>query len=137
MKQVLSTEFYWLTLTILMTALFWIPYILNRMLEQGIFSALWDPHGDTNTKQAWAKRMMQAHANAVENLVLFAPLVILIQLTGLNSTITAKACMVYFFARLVHYLVFTFAVPILRIVTFLVGFGAQVVLAMSLLGWYS
>jgi len=133
MSTSLSTEFYWLVLTILMTALFWVPYILNRMLEQGIGTALWDPHGVTDTQKAWARRMMQAHKNAVENLVLFAPLVILIQITGLNSTITATACMVYFFARLLHYIVFTFAVPVLRIVTFLIAFAAQIILAMQLL----
>jgi len=134
MHPVISTELFWLTLTLLMTAIFWVPYILNRMLEQGILSALWDPLGVTDTKKDWARRMMQAHVNAVENLVIFAPLVIMIQLTGLNSSSTATACMVYFFARLGHYLVFTFAVPVLRIVTFLAGFGVQVVLAVRLLG---
>ena len=129
----LSTELYWLVLTVLMTALFWVPYILNRMLEQGIGTALWDPHGITDTQRAWARRMMQAHQNATENLVLFAPLVILIQITGLNSAMTATACMVYFFARLLHFIVFTFAVPVLRVVAFLISFAAQMTLAMQLL----
>ena len=133
MNATLSTEIYWLVLTILMTALFWVPYILNRMLEQGIGPALWDPHGITDTQRVWARRMMQAHQNAIENLVLFAPLVILIQITGLNSTTTSTACMVYFFARLLHYIVFTFAVPVLRIIAFLVAFAAQITLAMQLL----
>lgn len=133
MHMTLSKELYWLILTVLMTALFWVPYILNRMLEQGILHALWDPQGHTETKREWARRMMQAHANAVENLVIFVPLVILVQMTGVNSTVTASACMVYFFARLAHYLVFTFAVPVLRVVAFLVGFGAQVALGLTLL----
>lgn len=127
----LSTELYWLTLTILMTALFWIPYVVNRMLEQGILVALWDRFGVTDTNKNWANRMMEAHTNAIENLVLFALLVILIQVTG--ST-TATTCIVYFFARLLHYLVFTFSVPLLRVVTFLTGFVVQVVLAFTLLG---
>lgn len=117
-----------------MTSLFWIPYIINRMLEQGIFTALWDRFGRTDTQKAWPTRMMQAHANAVENLVIFAPLVILIQITASNSTTTATACMVYFFARLVHYFVFTFAVPLLRVVSFILGFAMQAVLAITLLG---
>jgi len=122
----MSNEIYWLSLTLFMTALFWLPYILNRMLEQGIGAALWDPQGVTETKKEWAKRMMQAHKNAVENLVIFAPTVILIQVMGINASATATACMVYFFARLTHYLVFTFAVPVLRIVSFLIGFAAQI-----------
>lgn len=134
MNTLLSNELYWLVLTILMTSLFWLPYIINRILEQGLLNALWDPYGLTDTNKSWARRMMQAHGNAVENLVLFAPLVILIQITGTNSTTTAMACMIYFFTRLVHYLAFTFAVPLLRVVTFLLGFGVLLVLALSLLG---
>ena len=33
MKPVLTPELYWLVLTILMTGLFWVPYILQRILE--------------------------------------------------------------------------------------------------------
>lgn len=117
-----------------MTSLYWIPYIINRMLEQGILNALWDRYGDTYTEKSWANRMMHAHNNAVENLIIFAPLVILIQMTGMNSKTTATACMIYFFTRLAHYFVYTFSVPILRVVTFLVGFGVQVFLAATLLG---
>ena len=134
MNLTLSNELFWLISTILMTSLFWVPYIINRMLELGILNALWDPFGRTDTNKAWAGRMMQAHENAVENLVLFAPLVILIQITGTNSTTTATACMIYFFARLTHYIVFTFAIPLLRVVTFLTGFWVQLTLALTLLG---
>lgn len=133
MSTNLSTEVYWLILTILMTSLFWMPYILNRMLEQGILKALWDPQGITSTNKAWANRMMAAHDNAVENLVLFAPLVLLIEMRHLNNVQTAAACMVYFFARLVHYVSFTFAIPVLRIVSFLTGFAAIIILAVRLL----
>lgn len=121
----LTSDLFWLVLTIAMTSIFWMPYIINRMLEQGIFNALWDPLGVTETKIAWADRMMKAHENAVENLVIFAPLVILVYILEINSAITLIACIIYFFARLIHFLVFTFAIPLLRVVSFLVGFGAQ------------
>ena len=128
MSDTLSTEVYWLALTLFMTAIMWVPYILNRLVEQGVFNALWDPRGVTATRNAWAERMMRAHENAVENLVVFAPLVLLIESTQLNSPLTATACMVYFFARLAHFLVFTFGVPVLRVLTFAVGFGVQMIL---------
>jgi uncharacterized MAPEG superfamily protein len=134
MRTILTTEMFWLVCTILMTSLFWLPYIVNRMLEQGVLAALWDRFGRTETNKDWARRMMQAHENAVENLVIFAPLVILIQITGLNSETTATACMIYFFARLLHYVVLSLAIPLLRVMTFLTGFAIQVVLALVLLG---
>lgn len=134
MNILLSTELYWLAMTLLMTSLFWVPYIINRMLEQGILNALWDRFGETHTEKEWAKRMMSAHKNAVENLVIFAPLVILIQITETNSSITAIACMVYFYTRLAHYFVFTFSLPVLRVLTFLIGFGVQALLVLTILG---
>ena len=133
MNESLTSELYWLVLTILMTALMWVPYILNRMKEQGIGTALWDPQGDTVARAAWANRMMCAHENAVENLVIFAPLVLAIYMTGSGNEVTGLACLVYFLARLAHYVVFTLGVPLLRVITFLTGFGAQVVLALVLL----
>jgi uncharacterized MAPEG superfamily protein len=78
--------------------------------------------------------MMKAHTNAVENLVVFAPLVILVQMLSLNNETTALACMVYFFTRLSHYICFTLAVPLLRVITFAVGFVVQLILAFTLLG---
>lgn len=129
----MTTELYWLILTALMTALLWVPYILNRMKEMGVWRALWNPHPDTRPKAQWAERLMRAHANAVENLVVFAPLVLALQVTGTGTTMTASACMVYFIARAAHVILYTFAVPLLRTVAFLVGFFCQMILALTLL----
>ena len=134
MLEEISTEVYWLVLTILMTAVMWAPYIVNRIVEMGVISAFMDPYGVTEAKAAWANRMMTAHANAVENLVLFAPLVILVAMFNAGTASTELAVQVYFFARLAHFLLFTFATPLLRIVSFLVGFGAEMVLVFALIG---
>ena len=129
-----SPEIFWLTATLVMTALLWVPYILNRIAEHGIRQALWDPDGLTNTTSAWAIRMIRAHENAIENMVVFEPLVLVLQLAGQGNSMTGLACMVYFFARAGHFLVFSFGIPILRIVFFLTGFACQMVLAVTLMG---
>ncbi len=131
----ISSELYWLTLTVLMTGLMWVPYIINRIVEQRPGPAFWDPEGTTATRVGWASRMMRAHQNAIENLVIFAPLVLALQLAQVSTPLTAGACAVYFFARLAHYLVFSFGIPGLRIPAFAVGVAAQMVLAFTLLGW--
>ena len=130
---ILNEEFYWLTLTVCMTGLMWVPYIINRIVEQGIMTAIWDPQGETETKVAWANRMARAHSNAVENLVIFAPLVLAIQFTGLNDDTTALACMAYFFARLLHFISFSMGIPVARVVTFMVSVVAQLALVFTLL----
>ncbi len=130
----MTIEIYWLTLTVLMTALFWMPYIVNRMVELGIIGAISNPETDAMPKAAWAQRMMAAHNNAVENLVIFAPLAITVHLLGAGTELTATAVKVYFFARLVHYIVYTLGIPGIRTVTFVIGFACQVILALSILG---
>ena len=134
MNPVLTPELYWLALTTVMTGLFWIPYILQRILENGALPALLDPQGLTHMDAPWAQRMLRAHQNAVENLVIFAPLVLALHVTGTNTSVTAVACIVYFFARAAHFFIYTLAIPLLRTVAFIAGFGAQMVLALTLLG---
>jgi len=86
MAHAITTELYWLVLTVLMTALFWMPTIVNRIFETGVWTTLKPPQ--LQPKAQWAERLGWAHANAVENLVLFAPLVLAIQITGMNNSAT-------------------------------------------------
>ena len=131
----MTTELHWLILSILLTAILWLPYIINRLLEQGIFKAVWDPDGETATQIEWAQRLMNAHINAVENLVIFAPLIIIAHVLNMNTELTAIAAALYFYSRIAHVVFFTFRVPVLRIVAFFGGFIAQMILIFTLLGW--
>ena len=76
---------------------------------------------------------MKAHANAVENLVVFATLVLVAQLAGVSSELTAGAAVAYFWARLVHPIAYVLALPWIRTLAFTVGFAAQAVFAVQLL----
>jgi len=131
MNNEITIEMFWLVLTIVMTALFWVPTVLNRIVELGAWETLQIP--ELRPKAGWAERLMKAHANAVENLVLFAPLVLAIQLTSTGTSATAVACLVYFFARLVHVLAYVAAIPVLRTIAFATGFFCQMTLALTAL----
>ena len=133
MNAEMKPELFWLVLTAMMTAVIFVPYILNRMKEHGIWPAIYNPQPDVRPKAPWAERLMRAQANAVENLVVFAPLVLVLQLTGMSTATTASACMVYFFVRLAHIFSYTFAIPVLRTVAFIAGFGCQMTLGLTLL----
>lgn len=130
----MSPELFWLSLTALMTALFWVPYILNRFIEMGILPAIMNPNADPTPQAAWAKRMMHAHRNAIENLAVFAPLALAVHLSGSGSELTNMAVAIYFFARLAHFIIFSCGIPALRTITFLIGFACQVILALSIFG---
>ena len=106
---------------------------VERMKEHGIWPAVWNPQPDKQPKAQWAERLMRAHANAVENLVIFAPLVLALQVLGISTAATAMASAVYFFARAAHIVFYTFAVPLLRTVVFIIGVACQMTLALTLL----
>ena len=74
----MTRELFWLTLTVILTGLLWIPYILNRCQVRGLTGAMANPSRDAKPHAEWATRLMFAHDNAVENLVVFAPLVFLV-----------------------------------------------------------
>jgi uncharacterized MAPEG superfamily protein len=128
----MSMELEYLAWTALLTGLMWIPYILNTVMVRGLVDAVGYP---VNPKPLapWATRMKAAHYNAVENLVVFAALVLIADAMNIRTEATAVACATYFWARLVHLLVYTFGIPWLRTLAFAVGFVCQVVLAWQIL----
>lgn len=136
MTVTMTAELYWLVLTTVMTGLLWIPYIVNRVTELGPPPMSWHPPPDPAPKAPWAARAVKAHMNAVENLVVFAPLVLAVHATNSGTPVTAAACAVYFFARATHYAIGIFGVPIpFRTMAFLAGFLAQMTLGAALLGF--
>ena len=134
-NQALSTELYWLVLTTLMTAVMWVPYIINRILENGQLAALKLVPLGVKPGADWAVRATAAHNNSVENLVIFATLILVVQISGSNSEFTAMAAMVYFLARAAHYMIYLIGIPVVRTLTFAVSAFAQIGIALRLLGW--
>ena len=77
--------------------------------------------------------MKAGHANAVENLVVFATLVLIANAAGVSNATTVLACEIYFWARLVHIIAYTFAVPWVRTLAFTVGFFCQAAIVLQLI----
>jgi uncharacterized MAPEG superfamily protein len=129
----MTRELFWLTLTVILTAIMWLPYTLNRIMVRGPAGAMANPSRNDKPQAEWANRMMFAHDNAVENLIIFAPLVIILNLADVSTPATVMACMVYFWSRIAHLIVYTLGLPVLRTVAFIIGFVAQAVLAVAIL----
>lgn len=129
----MSTELTYLVWVTVVTMVLWVPYVLDRFAVRGLTDTVGYP-AEPKPQSAWAVRLMKAHGNAVENLVVFAALVLAAELAGATNGATATACVVFFWARLAHAVVYTLGIPWLRTLAFVVGFGAEVVLAWQLLG---
>ena len=128
----MSDELTFLTYTVLLTALLWVPYILNQISVQGLVNAV--GYQDNPAPLAsWAQRLKAAHYNGVENLAVFAPLVIIVEILQISSSATVVSCMVYFYARLVHALSYTFAIPWVRTISFAISFFATIGIAYQIL----
>jgi uncharacterized MAPEG superfamily protein len=124
-------DLFWLTATIVLTGILWIPYVINRFRELGPPSWAWFPRPDPPQRAAWAQRAVQAHDNAVENLVIFAPLALTAHVVGAAASLL---CEVFFFARLAHAVVTLSGLPIpLRTLAFLIGFACQLSVAVTIL----
>ena len=128
----MTSELMSLTWVTTLTAVMWMPYILNMIAVRGLVDAVGYP-ADAAPLSPWAAKMKAAHANAVENLVVFAALVLIANAAGVSNSMTVLACQLYFWARLVHLLSYTFAVPWVRTVSFVVGFGCQIAIVLQLL----
>lgn len=129
----MKTELFYLTLVTAFTGLLWLPYILDRIAVRGVIDAVGYPE-NPKPQSAWAQRLMKAHANAVENLAVFATLVLVAHALGVSNAAIATASMVYFWARVIHAAAYTFAVPWVRTLAFAAGFFAQAAIAWQLLG---
>lgn len=131
-EEIVKTELFYLTCVTALTGLLWVPYILDRIAVWGLSDAVGYPP-NPKPQSAWAARLMKAHSNAVENLVVFAALVLAAHAVGISNGATATACVVFFWARVVQVAAHTFAVPWVRTLAFAVGFFAQATLAWQLL----
>jgi len=108
------------------------PYVLNLIAVRGLMDAVGYPE-EPKPLSGWAAKMKAAHANAVENLVVFAALVLIANAANVSNETTVLACQIYFWARLVHLLSYTFAIPWVRTLAFVAGFGCQVAIILQLI----
>jgi uncharacterized MAPEG superfamily protein len=130
----MSRELMWLTLTVILTGLLWVPYIIDRAMVRGLMGSMANPSRKDKPQSPWAMRLYFAHTNAVENLVIFAPLVLILDAMGHSTESTVIACAVYFWARLAHAIIYTLGIAVLRTLAFTVGFLAQVALVLAVFG---
>jgi uncharacterized MAPEG superfamily protein len=137
----MTADLYWLTLTALMTACMAFPYVMERILRVGPMPAMgYSKESGTGgfdqpveKPATWAKRAYAAHRNAVEGLAIFAALVLAAHAANVNPAEVAMWAKIYFFARLVHYVVYTAGIPVVRTLSFFVALAALFMIGYAIL----
>jgi uncharacterized MAPEG superfamily protein len=101
-------------------AVLWIPYVLARVNVLGLNEALGYPDAPAELPK-WAQRAERVHLNFLENLPIFAVLVLAGHVTESFDTLTAAGAALFFWARIGHAIVFIAGIPYLRTLTFAVS----------------
>lgn len=138
----MSDTLYWLTLSLLLGALLWAPYTVERILRVGLGKALgYAPESGTagfrqtdETPAGWARRAAAAHANLLESLPIFTGLVLAAEIASPASGGVVLAAQVFFFARLAHAASYVLGIPVVRTLAFFAAWGAILAVAHALLG---
>jgi uncharacterized MAPEG superfamily protein len=128
----MKPELMYLTWVTVLTALIFVPYVLDRIAVGGVADAMGYPE-NPKPQSPWARRMKAAHANAVENLVVFATLVLVAHALGISNSTTVFAAALYFWGRVVHLVAYTFAIPWVRTLGYAAGFVANMIFAWQIL----
>ena len=78
----------------------------------------------------WTGRAKRAHLNMLENLVLFAALVLIAAVSGKANAVTALGAMIFFWGRLAYAVIYVIGVPWLRTLAWFVS-----VIGMAMIAW--
>lgn len=131
----MTPELKYLALSATFTVLLWVPYILNVIFRNKLGDAVGYP-ATPLSMSPWAERLKKAHYNAIENLAPFAALVLVAHAIGVSNEATAAAAAAYFWARVVHAIAYTLAIPWVRTLSFAVAWGAILCIAWHVLFMY-
>ncbi len=81
----------------------------------------------------WAGRAKRAHLNMIENMVLFAALVLIAVTAGKANAMTAMGAMIFFWARLAYAVIYVAGIAWLRTAAWFVSVIGMAIIAIELL----
>jgi uncharacterized MAPEG superfamily protein len=129
----MPADLMYLTWSAALCAIMWIPYILARIQAWGLTDAVGYPENPPAVPR-WAARGQRAHTNMVENLVPLAALVLVGQQVGADPTTMAWGAALFFWGRVVHWIVYMAGVPWVRTLAFAVAWLGIVIALVGVLG---
>lgn len=129
----MGVEMNYLVWSAALCGVLWLPYIAARAKFWGLPAVLGYPD-DPPQMPNWVKRSERAHLNMVENLPIFAVLVLAAHTLGAFDAQTAMGAMLFFWGRVAHAAILTAGIPYLRTLAFLVSWAGMVLIFLRLIG---
>ena len=129
----MTPDLTYLVYTAVLCLLLWVPYIVGVLRKYGGNA---DDYRDlpSHDLPPFLKRAYRAHINLVENLPVFAVLVLVAHVADKATAATATCAAVFFWARVAHAVVFWFGWPYVRTLAFAVSWFTLLYMAWQLLG---
>ena len=134
----MEQAYIYLALSGVLTLLLWTPYILARVFVWGPLTFLTNyPKNfpaEQPTPPLWAQRAQRAHLNMVETMPAFIALVVAADyLVGDSAGVqVGMAAQLFFFARIVHAVVYILGILALRTPVYLVSWAAILFIATTI-----
>ncbi len=98
----MTLELFWLTLTALLAASLWIPFIVGVNTETGKDFSDFTRPPDLTTMRPWVHRAWRAHQNLLETLIPFAAVILIAHMAGISTSVTVFAAVTFFWLRVAH-----------------------------------
>lgn len=118
----MTPDLTYLALTAMLTAALWIPYVVSQVMTNGFLTPPNYVDPTPRPVPLWGKRADRTYLNAVEVFAPFAVLVLLAHITDRANEMTAFWAASFFWLRVIHAVVYWFAVPYIRTLAFTLGF---------------
>ena len=83
-------------------------------------------------KRVFHARVTRLRDNMIENLLMFATVVLVAQAMGVSNDMTILGAQLFFFSRLAHAIIYLMAVPLVRPVAFAVAWAGIILIARQL-----
>jgi uncharacterized MAPEG superfamily protein len=119
----MTTEFFYLLASVVLTGVLWIPVVVGYVMARGPIQPEHYKVPPTSPLPAWVNRANRAHVNAIENLAIFAPVVLMAHAAGVSTSVTVASSAVYFYARAAHALVHISGFSLFKTRTLLFSIG--------------
>ncbi len=117
----MSTELTYLAYTAILTGSLWLVYIACQVMTNGLLTRPNYVDPTPRPVPLWGERAHRAYLNAIEAFGPFAALVLIIHAANKETSTTATLVMAYFWLRVIHAVVYWFAVPYVRTLSFTLG----------------
>ncbi len=105
----------------------------RNVLALGLPTAAGNQH-DIAPWTGWNDRLNRAIRNLMEAIAIFVPVVIAVQISGLNNETTAMGAQLFVIARIAHAVVYTAGIPWVRTAAWAVGVVGIIMVGSPLLG---